>query len=179
MSCLEHLKTAHRHIMGEMKSTFSWLFSYWRTIQNILMTLLAGFQVSDRCPLGYMFKNLLTLKDNCFKADIPIRPTIELIQNLMFVMIKRLCWYRPNISLHFKLMDASHRLTEPRCEKTGLRCFRPGPTQTRLYSHRGWLKGADQLRAREADLCLCFRICKKPNFSQRGSTWTQEFCPKT
>ena len=24
---------------------------------------------------------------------------------------------------------------EPRCEKTGLRGFRPGPTQTRLYSH--------------------------------------------
>ena len=25
---------------------------------------------------------------------------------------------------------------EPRCEKTGLRCFRPGPTQTGLNSHR-------------------------------------------
>ena len=31
-------------------------------------------------------------------------------------------------------------------------------------------KGADQLRGnREADLCLCFRICKKPVFSQRDS----------
>ena len=31
-------------------------------------------------------------------------------------------------------------------------------------------KGADQLRGyREADLGLCFRICKKPVFSQRGS----------
>ena len=31
-------------------------------------------------------------------------------------------------------------------------------------------KGADQLRGyREADLCLCFRICKKPVFSQCGS----------
>ena len=31
-------------------------------------------------------------------------------------------------------------------------------------------KGADQLRGyREADLHLCFRICKKPVFSQRGS----------
>ena len=26
-------------------------------------------------------------------------------------------------------------ITEPRCEKTGLRGFRPGPTQTRLYNH--------------------------------------------
>ena len=31
-------------------------------------------------------------------------------------------------------------------------------------------KGADQLRSyREADLRLCFRICKKPVFSRRGS----------
>ena len=31
-------------------------------------------------------------------------------------------------------------------------------------------KDADQLRDyREADLCLCFRICKKPVFSRRGS----------
>ena len=34
------------------------------------------------------------------------------------------------------------RLTafEPRCEKTVLRGFRPGPTQTGLYSHRRWLE---------------------------------------
>ena len=31
-------------------------------------------------------------------------------------------------------------------------------------------KGADKLRGnREADLRLCFRICKKPDFSRRGS----------
>ena len=29
---------------------------------------------------------------------------------------------------------------EPRCEKTGLRGFRPGPTQTGLYRHRRWLE---------------------------------------
>ena len=29
---------------------------------------------------------------------------------------------------------------EPLCEKTGLRGFRPGPTQTGLYSHRRWLE---------------------------------------
>ena len=31
-------------------------------------------------------------------------------------------------------------LTEPRCEKTGLRSFRPGPTQTGMYNHRRWLE---------------------------------------
>ena len=29
---------------------------------------------------------------------------------------------------------------ESRCEKTGLRGFRPGPTQTRLYSYSRWLE---------------------------------------
>ena len=29
---------------------------------------------------------------------------------------------------------------EPRCEKTGLRGLRPGPTQTRLYCDRRWLE---------------------------------------
>ena len=30
-------------------------------------------------------------------------------------------------------------LYEPCCEKTGLRGFRPGQTQTGLYSYRSWL----------------------------------------
>ena len=39
-----------------------------------------------------------------------------------------------------------------------------------LYYPYGENKGADQLRGyREADLRLCFRICKKPVFSRRGS----------
>ena len=47
---------------------------------------------------------------------------------------------------------------EPHCEKTGLRDFRSGMTQTGLYSHRRWLEV-------EADLGLCFPICKKPFFN--------------
>ena len=31
-------------------------------------------------------------------------------------------------------------VNEPRSEKTGLRGFRPGPTQTGLCSHRRWLE---------------------------------------
>ena len=38
----------------------------------------------------------------------------------------------------------SYRLEfEPRCEKTCLRDFRPGPTQTRLYIHRRWLESGN------------------------------------
>ena len=81
---------------------------------------------------------------------------------------------------------------EPRCEKSGLRGFRPGLTQTvqpqnmaiglkfRILVEEGLYymyphienKGADQLRSNcAADLRLCFRICKKPVFSQRGSNY--------
>ena len=33
-----------------------------------------------------------------------------------------------------------YQIYEPPCEKTGLRGFRPGPTQTGLCSHRRWLE---------------------------------------
>ena len=33
-----------------------------------------------------------------------------------------------------------NKSNEPRCEKTGLRGFRPGPTQTRLYNYTRWLE---------------------------------------
>ena len=32
---------------------------------------------------------------------------------------------------------------EPCCEKTGLRGFRPGQTQTGLYNHRRWLEAGN------------------------------------
>ena len=74
-------------------------------------------------------------------------------------------------------------IIEPRCEKTGLRGFRPGPiklvcTATArglkfrikevegLYYLCSENKGADQLRSYcAADLGLCFRICESPVFS--------------
>ena len=92
-------------------------------------------------------------------------------------------WFMFGHKLHI------YYICEPGCEKTGLRGFRPGPTQTGLYNNRRWLealkiglrklgdcniysenKGADQLRSYcAANLLFCFRICKKPVFSQRGS----------
>ena len=47
----------------------------------------------------------------------------------------------PNKQLHLGLaLLLFTGLYEPRCEKTGLRGFRPGPTQTGLYSDRRWLE---------------------------------------
>ena len=50
---------------------------------------------------------------------------------------------RPDNDKRLQVLDLETRevfLFEPRCEKTGLRGFRPGPTQTGLYCHRRWLE---------------------------------------
>ena len=39
-----------------------------------------------------------------------------------------------------RILSEGKSIYEPRCEKTGFRGFPPGPTQTRLYSHRRWLE---------------------------------------
>ena len=44
------------------------------------------------------------------------------------------------VAMQMQLKKSSTRQYEPRSEKTGLRGFRPGPIQTRLYSHRRWLE---------------------------------------
>ena len=102
-------------------------------------------------------------------------------------------WILPNLRLTWYVGVFAYcvpLILEPRHEKTGLRGFRPGPTQTGLFSHRSRLeawnlaisrrgivlsrnsenKGANQLRSYcEADLRLCFRIGKNPVFSRCGS----------
>ena len=85
------------------------------------------------------------------------------------------------LMLLLQVVSSKQPLIKPRCEKTGFRGFRPGPTLTGLCIHRKLLciyeveglyypcsenKGADHLRGyREADLRLCFRICKNPVLS--------------
>ena len=60
-------------------------------------------------------------------------------------------------------------------EKTNNFGFRPGPTQTELCNQRRWLEAGNfgfikyQLRGhREADQCLCFRICRLLVFLRGG-----------
>ena len=54
-------------------------------------------------------------------------PNLDLV-NLVVRLCKK---HNIDVGLHHRVS-----VNEPRCEKTGLRCFRPGPTQTGLYSHR-------------------------------------------
>ena len=43
---------------------------------------------------------------------------------------------------------------EPRCEKTGLRGFRPGPTQTGLYNYRRWLEAWNFVYRKKRDCTI-------------------------
>ena len=40
---------------------------------------------------------------------------------------------------------------DPHCEKTCLQGFRPGPTQARLYIHRGWLEACNFVFRKKRD----------------------------
>ena len=46
----------------------------------------------------------------------------------------------PRLNPHLNKLLVPVSIYEPRSEKTGLRGFRPGPIQTRLYSDRRWLE---------------------------------------
>ena len=100
---------------------------------------------------------------------------------VQLILFKWLCFFSVFVKFNvFALM----LLYEPRCEKTCLRVsdqvrHKPVCTATEdgqrleisdvgskgLYYPYSKNKGADQLRGnREADLRLCFRICKKAGF---------------
>ena len=67
--------------------------------------------------------------------------SIFLDNNIFLVSKKNLAFKKKN-NLLFKLMNTCFMAgikTEPRSEKTDLRGFRPGPTQTGLYNHTRWL----------------------------------------
>ena len=91
------------------------------------------------------------------------------------------------VTLTYVLPEIENEIctNEPRCEKTGLRGFRPGPTQIGLYCHRRWLetrnfgfrkvvglfylcsenKGADQLRITAQLICVFVFAYAKSRFS--------------
>ena len=54
------------------------------------------------------------------------------------MITSEILWMKEHIGNDW--FTAGTSLYEPGCEKTGLRGFGPGPTQTGLYSHRRWLE---------------------------------------
>ena len=107
-----------------------------KMIESIDMTL---------CVISF-----LVIPCYCYIVFIMAKQEVNLkIERIQFVLVE--VWDSLFCSCRFQCSIAatnSHYpfLYEPRSEKTGLRGFRPGPTQTGLYSHRK--------KAR----CLKFRI---------------------
>ena len=67
----------------------------------------------------------------------------EAQQFLRYAQASETLMNRKDIAYHIVYKDGVSSLgltIEPRCEKTGLRGFRPCPTQTRLYNHIRWLE---------------------------------------
>ena len=52
------------------------------------------------------------------------------------------------------MMHVALIIYEPRCEKNGLRAFRPGPTQTGLYSQRRWLEACNFVFRKSRDCTI-------------------------
>ena len=68
---------------------------------------------------------IMTLLLQIFSSVVHF-PGIPRRRNTLYLSSPRLCFFIV--------------LNEPRCAKTGFRGFRPGPSQTGLYSHRRWLE---------------------------------------
>ena len=103
---------------------------------------------STSCPLTWRQKFLGTFK-NTYEL-IRMSPNLEIVfiyEN--YPQVINYCIFQVfNIrypEMH-NVQDAKCAISsivypyEPRCEKTGLRGFRPSPTQTGLYNHRNWLE---------------------------------------
>ena len=64
-----------------------------------------------------------------------------LLKTVIFMAVKNLgILHRRGIVMIIKDNSKLSLKYEPRCEKTDLRGFRPGPTQIGLRSHRRWLE---------------------------------------
>ena len=80
-----------------------------------------------------------------YKIDIKTKAHfsifIYMLQTVLFYFWPSLSWKPEDETDDKPLLPWERKgVYEPRCEKTGLWGFRPGPTQTKLYGHRGWLE---------------------------------------
>ena len=100
----------------------------------------------------------------------------KITQSFLITQRKRNCFKLKQQKFEYSIAE---KPIEPRCEKTGLRGFRPGPTQTRLYSYRRWLEAGNFVYWKKRNCTIYVAktkalisfavICKKPVFSRRGS----------
>ena len=72
-------------------------------------------------------------------CNVNIRGRNIIMLDLMLFFLMDLSYFCDRLVLSLSWSETP-KTYEPGCEKTGLRGFRPGPTQTGLYSHRRWVE---------------------------------------
>ena len=75
-----------------------------------------------------------------FEMSVCGNHTVETYSNCGLTSVERAANYSPAVTLYTCTLGYGVLLYEPHSEKTGLRGFRPGPTQIGLYSHRRYLE---------------------------------------
>ena len=119
------------------------------TVQLISIFVVARWIVRSLYLLNQKFhgsSHLLWLYSPvCVGAGLKPRKPVFSRQGSNHIMYKRNCAWSYLMTKLFILHLSYHaqHFDEPRCEKTGLRGFRPDPTETGLYSHRRWLEACN------------------------------------
>ena len=108
------------------------------------MTVPSWPEVEEQCievlP-GGQYKPEACVSDSNIAIIVPYRNR----ETQLRTFLRHIHPFLRNQFLHYRifiieLVRACYVRYEPRCEKTGLRGLRPGPTQTGLCSHRRWLE---------------------------------------
>ena len=110
------------------------IFRNLRTVCQICQT---NFEdIDEQCDQGLHCLSfpMHLLEASCYNKTTHNVPILGCNSQVLGVQKLRIF----TVSFQFTLV-----LFEPRCEKTGLRGFLPGPTQIRLYSHRRWLEACN------------------------------------
>ena len=113
----------------------------WKMMENPLKVtkyiLLSCLQ--EVLGLEHLFLKNMSVNSKVLYVITPFEQTIRssMVGQLSFDLQEFLAFLQSNLLMSLPFPFLSY---EPRCEKTGLWGFRPGPTQTGLYSRKRWLE---------------------------------------
>ena len=121
-----------------------------------LNLVMHAYRSQISCSQGY-YNSIFTLNQRKKKLNFEYQNRFLIlffvfdIRTLTFFQVIMLIYLGETSPFYLLILDVinwfmfGHKLhiyyiCEPGCEKTGLRGFRPGPTQTGLYNNRRWLE---------------------------------------
>ena len=115
------------------------------SVNKMITTQLIFAYIDRTIPLLLNWKfNLKSLATFCgctawFVSDLVGIPENRFSHNAAYMSGNKIACHK-GFLVENSFAAGSQGIIEPRCEKTGLRGFQPGPIQTGLYSHIRWLE---------------------------------------